>query len=535
MALRPFVQAARRAGCVALFTLAAAASAQPAADASRTIRFVPFGEPTNFDPIMEVTRATNAHAYMIYDTLFAQDVNGKPQPQMVDAYTLSPDGRVYTMTLRKGMKFHDGSPVTANDAVASIRRWAKRDVLGKKLVEMGLQVDAVDSLTFTVATKQPTQLVLSAFAKPTSSSVFVMRAVDAAKEPTQQVTANIGSGPFRFVAKEYQPGHQIVYERNPDYVPRAEPPSYLAGGKRVNVDRVIFRFIRDAGTAVAALKAGEIDIYESPPPDLITELKSDPKLSVRVLDKGGISGIIRINHTQPPFDNPKVRQALLAAINQQDYVAVAGAGDPANAKECFAFLGCGFPGFSEAGMESLRKFDRERARRMLRESGYKGEPVLFMHPMDLPPLTDLTSVAIEHMKAAGFNVNAMSMDWATVTQRRAKKEAPSAGGWNAFLSQTYSFNMASPALNFFLAAPCQGGGWFGWPCDPKLEALRERWMAETDAGKLRAVEREIQMQAVDSVPFVPIVQFFTPVAYRNTLANLVEAQSTVFWGVTKGR
>ncbi|MGD9946204.1 MAG: ABC transporter substrate-binding protein, partial [Burkholderiaceae bacterium] len=405
--------------------------------------------------------------------------------------------------------------------------------LGKRLAALGLKAAVDDERTFTVTTDKPSSLVLTAFAKPTGSPLFVMRAKDAANEPTQRVTANIGSGPFRFVAGEYVPGSKIVYERNADYVPRAEPASFLAGGKRVHVNRVEFRIITDPSTATAALASGEVDIYEAPPADLLPQLQRSKEVVTKVIDKGGIMTVIRPNTLQPPFDNVLARRALLHAVDQSDYVQLMGGAKGEFARQCHSFLGCGFEGYSEAGMDEFKKPSTEKAKALLKQAGYKGEPIIVMHPMEYPPITDQTSVAVEQLRKAGFNVQPMSMDWAALTARRANRGPAPEGGWNLFLTYTYSFNMASPALNFYLASPCGGGGWFGWPCDKKIEALTDEWMAEVDLSKRSAIERQIHLQARESLPYVPVSQSFSPVAYRKNIVDLMEVPATVFWNVRK--
>jgi peptide/nickel transport system substrate-binding protein len=498
-----------------------------------TIRFVPQSEATIFDPVTSVIAVTQQHAYMIYDTLFSLDANGVPQPQMVDTVTRDPSGRVYTMTLRAGLKFHDGSAVRAADAVASIKRWARRDVVGTRLVQLGMKVAVVDDKTFTVETTEPTALVLEGFAKPTSSALFVMREQDAMNEPTKAVTANIGSGPFKFVAGEYVSGSKLVYERNRDYVPRAEPVSYFSGGKKVNVDRVEFVIIPDAATAVSALSTGEVDIYEAPPLDLLPVLQQRPGVKTRVLNKNGIMAVLRPNHLHPPFDNPKARQALMMMVDQDEYMAVAGGPDKANWLPCKSFLGCGLPSTTQAGTEIYASQNIEKAKQLLKESGYKNEPVTVMQPADQALVRDLTEVTVATMRKVGFNVNVLAIDWATMLQRRDSQAAPDKGGWNIFHTWSYSFELTNPVANFLLTAPCGGKGWFGWACDEKLEKLRSDWASESDPAKRKALYEQVQIRSAEIIPYVPLGQFLSPIAYRDRVDGLVDAPLTIFWNMTK--
>ena len=128
----------------------------------------------------------------------------------------------------------------------------------------------------------------------------------------QQIAEQIGSGPFKFVKAEFQPGVKAVYEKNTDYVPRKEPPSWTAGGKIVKVDRVEWITMPDAQTAVNALQSGDLDFIEDPPWDLLPVLAANPDIKIDTLNKFGFQTLGRMNFVLPPFDNPKVRRAALA-------------------------------------------------------------------------------------------------------------------------------------------------------------------------------------------------------------------------------
>jgi peptide/nickel transport system substrate-binding protein len=505
---------------------------QPAT-AQTTLRVVPQSEPTVFDPVTAVAAVTQQHAYMVYDTLFSLDGEGKPQPQMVDTVTPSEGGKVLTMSLRSGLRFHDGTPVRAADAVASIARWAKRDVVGAKLVGLGMKLAAVDDKTFTVTTDVATPLVIEGFAKPTSSALFVMREADAANDPTKAVTANIGSGPFRFVPGQYVSGSRLVYERNPDYVPRAEPASGFAGGKRVLVDRVELAIIGDAATASAALQTGQIDIYESVPLDLLPLFKNDKSIALRALNRSGIAGVFRPNFLHPPFNNQKVRQALMMAFDQAEFMALAAGGDDKAWRSCLSFLACSDSSSLEAGTEAYRKPDLDKAKAMLKDAGYKGEPVVIMQPTNFQLMSDFVEVAASRMRSMGMTVNILPLDWATVLQRRANKGTPAEGGWSAFVTWSYSFELSNPAANFLLNGVCDGTSWFGWPCDQATEDLRNAWMREADPVKRQSLREQLQRRAAEFVPFVPLGQYLSQVAYRSSITGLLDTPVTVFWNVGK--
>jgi len=222
---------------------------------------------------------------------------------MVDRWTVSDDKMTYSFTLRPGLKWHDGQPVRAADCVVSIERWGKRDTLGQKLLEAVGEIRAVDDNTFTITLKTPFPLILDALGKLSSNVPFMMPERLAKTDAYQQISEAIGSGPFKFVKEEWQPGNKAVFVKNSDYLPRKEPPSFAAGGKVVKVDRVEWLYIPDTATAAAALNAGEADWYEQPPADLVPVFAANKDVVVTTVDPLGSHGTLRFNHALPPFNN----------------------------------------------------------------------------------------------------------------------------------------------------------------------------------------------------------------------------------------
>src|SRR5216684_2374 len=261
---------------------------------------------------------------------------------------------IYTFTLRDGLKWHDGAPVTAEDCVASLKRWGRNDSMGQKLMDFTASIEATDAKTITLKLKEPYGLVLESIGKPSSYTPFMMPKRLAETPPGQQIKEQIGSGPFKFVQAEFQPGVKAVYEKNVDYVPRKEPPSWTSGGKVVKVDRVEWITMPDAQTAVNALQSGDIDFMEIPPFDLLPILEGNKDLKVEVLNKFGFQTLGRMNFLHPPFDNVKVRRAAFLAMNQKD-VLDALVGNPEYYKICGAFFVCGTPLATEAGADALTK------------------------------------------------------------------------------------------------------------------------------------------------------------------------------------
>src|SRR5476649_1626817 len=260
------------------------ALATPALAATKTITAVIHSDLRIIDPLFTTAYITRDHGYMVYDTLLATDSNFKIQPQMAD-WKVSDDKLTYTFTLRDGLKWHDGAPVTAEDCVASLKRWGKVDGMGQKLMDFTASIEATDPKTITLKLKEPYGLVLESIGKPSSVVPFMMPKRIAETPADKAITEQIGSGPFKFVRAEFQPGVKVVYEKNTDYVPRKEPPSWTSGAKVVKVDRVEWITMADAQTAVNALQSGDIDFLEAPSFDMLPVLSANPELKIEILNK----------------------------------------------------------------------------------------------------------------------------------------------------------------------------------------------------------------------------------------------------------
>ena len=499
--------------------------------AQTTLKVVMHSDLKIVDPIWTAAYITRNHGYMIYDTLFAMDANGDIKPQMIDRYSVAPDNLSWTFTLRDGLLFHDGAPVTAEDAVASIKRWAAKDSLGQKLNAFVKEWKAVDAKTFTATLNTPTGLMLLALGKPSSNVPFIMPKRIAETSPNEQIKEYIGSGPFVFKADEWKPGDKAVYVKFYKYKPRAEPPSGMAGGKVAKVDRIEWRAIPDAQTAVNALVAGEVDMVEDPKSDLLPVLAKDPDIKLLMQNPLGNQYVLRFNTLFKPFDNPKVRQAAFYALNQEDFLK-AEIGDPAYYKVCKALFICGTPLASDKGMDGLLESNFEKSRELLREAGYDGTPVVLMQSTDLEVLRNLAPVAKSLLEKGGFKVDMQSMDWQSVVARRARKDPPNAGGWNAFLTSWVAADVLNPVGTAFLNSSCDKA-LFGWPCDAQMEKLRDAFAREADPGRQKAIAEQVQLRYLEVPTHVHLGQWYKPIALRKNIDGMIIAPVVVFWNVTK--
>jgi peptide/nickel transport system substrate-binding protein len=350
--------------------------------------------------------------------------------------------------------------------------------------------------------------------------------------PSEQISDYTGSGPFIFKRDEWKPGEKAVYIKNPDYKPRSEKPSWGSGGKVANVDRVEWLAISDAQTAVNALIAGEVDMVEDPSLDLLPVLEADKNVGLADINTLGNQFVFRFNWTQPPFDKPKIRQAALAAFNQQDFLQAV-IGDPKYYKTCMALFICGTTFATEAGTAPYFHSDFALSKKLLQEAGYDGTPVLLMHSTDIQVLTNLAPVAKSLLERGGFKVNMVDMDWQSVVARRAKKVPVSEGGWNAFMTSWVAADVLNPISTAFLASNCDAAG-PGWPCDPEMEKLRDAFARASDPGKQKQIGEQVQLRAIEMGTHVWVGQWYKPLAYRkDKVDGWLEAPVPLFWNVTK--
>ena len=525
------------ASALSVLALSAALASQlvtsQAMAAGKTLTAVMHSDLRVIDPGFTTAYITRDHGYMIYDTLLATDSSFKIQPQMAD-WKVSDDKLTYTFTLRDGLKWHDGAPVTAEDCVASLKRWGRVDNMGQKLMDFTASIEPIDAKSFALKLKEPYGLVLESIGKPSSYTPFMMPKRMAETPAGQQIKEHVGSGPFKFVQAEFQPGVKAVYEKNTDYVPRKEPPSWTSGGKVVKVDRVEWITMADAQTAANALQSGDIDFIEAPAFEMLPVFAANKDLKSETLNKFGFQTLGRMNFLHPPFDNVKVRRAAFLAMNQKD-VLDALVGDAKYYKICGAFFICDTPLATEAGSETLVKGSgMAEAKKALAESGYDGTPIVVMAPGDVVTLKAQPIVAAQLLREAGFKVDLQATDWQTVVTRRASQKPPKEGGWNMFFTNWVAADVLNPIANFSIGGRGTKGGWFGWAENPKIEELKDKFARSQSPDEQKKIAAEIQKEAYDQVIYVPLGQYTQPSVWRKSLTGVLDGPATpIFWNIAK--
>ncbi|WP_341895243.1 ABC transporter substrate-binding protein [Ferrovibrio terrae] len=499
-----------------------------AAAQSNVLKIRPFGDLKGIDPIVNSDYMARNHGYMIYDTLFAMDEKLNIKPQMLEKYETSADGMTWSFVLRDGLKFHDGQPVTARDVVASLQRWGQRDGLGQQLTANTASLEATDTKTVKLVLKQKWGLVLDALGKPSSNVPFIMPERIAKTPATESLTDPVGSGPFIMRKAEWVPGSKVVYVRNPDYKPRSEPSSGLAGAKQTSFDRVEWLYMPDAQTALNALQAGEIDIFEEVPPDMLGLIAKNPRVKAVPQDSLGVQVVFRMNSIQPPFNNPKIRQAIRYMVDQNVFLR-AYVEDPKLYKDCPSFYMCGSPYYTDAGWV---KQDLAKARQMVKDAGYDGTPVVVLHGTEAGITNTFSSVAEQLMRDIGLKVDPQAMDWGTLTARRTSKKPLNEGGWSLFISAPTGADMMDPLGHLGLRSNCDAS-WFGWPCDEQIEKMRSEFALTPDLAKRQEIAKALQLRAAEVVPYVPLGQLSLVRGISAKLSDIPNAAIPVYWNIKK--
>lgn len=503
------------------------------AQSATTLKFVPYADLALLDPLVS-SFATRNHVLMVFDTLYALDEAGAVQPQMVEGHTVSEDGKLWRLTLRPGLKFHDGEPVLARDVVPSLRRWASRDGFGDALMAATDELSAPDDRTVQFRLKRPFPLLPEALAKPTNQMAAIMPARLAATPGTTQLSEMVGSGPFRFVAGERVPGARNVYRKFEGYVPRqGGTASFTAGPRIAHFDQVEWLTIPDPATATAALQAGEVDWVEQPLMDLVPRLRRDRNLALKVAENTGLIGFLRFNALHPPFDNPAIRRVLLKTVRQKEYMTAVVGNDASLINDRVGIFTPNMPSATTVGLEVMQgPVDLPALKRELAAAGYQGEKVVFLAATDVARINAICEVGAQACRDLGMNLDYQQTDWGTVTQRIPRQTAPGQGGWNIFCAYNGGYDFMNPVGHL----PLRGTGtraWIGWPTSPKLEALRAAWIEATEPAAQAAIARDIQLVALEEAPYLPLGAYFQPTAYRANLSGMLTGLP-IMWNIRRG-
>ena len=516
-------------------SLAAPTMSKPAlaqSERHRVLRFIPQIDLVFLDPVFSMTNITRNHAGLVFDRLYSADNALRAHPQMAEGHTIEDDGKRWRIRLRDGLKFHDNEPVLARDAVASLQRWGKRDVLGRELLAATDELSAPDDKTIEFRLKRRFPLLAEALAKPGANMSAIMPARLAETDPFKAITEMVGSGPFKYIANERLQGVRNVYEKFHGYVPRPSgTPNGDSGPKIVHFERIIWTTMPDQGTALSALQKGEQDWWEYAAQDLLPVVRRDRNLRSGVLEKLGNYAFVRFNQNQPPFNRPEMRRAIMRAINQEDFVAAIAGGEADLQSTGIGFFPPGTPDATDDGLETIRPtYTDAQARAALKEAGYNGEKIICISAGDYPNLKAASEVLADKLKRIGINLDNVVIDWASMTQRVIKNGPPEDGGFHLHMLNVPGLSVASPLVNSRIRGVAANES--GWYKGPRYEELRAEWMLAEDPATRRRLAGDIQRELVATVPLAPCGVTFQPAAWRADLDGVLEGVPK-FWNVRR--
>ncbi|WP_424812215.1 ABC transporter substrate-binding protein [Roseococcus sp. YIM B11640] len=518
-----------------LFRLGAASAAalhapSVRAQQARVLKFIPHSNLFTLDPIWNPAAVVRNHGFMVFDTLYGVDETYQARPQMAAGHVFEDGERVCTITLREGLTFHDGSPVRGRDVVASLQRWMRRASVGQKLAEVTDELTTVDDRRIRFQLKRRFPQLLRGLGQASVPIPFIMPERLANTDPFQQVREVVGSGPFRFIQNEFNPGGFAAYERFAGYRPaESGEPSLIAGPKRVHFDRVEWHIIPDAATAAAAIQSGAMDWFEAPPTELEPLLARSRAISVESLETLPRPAMMRINQLNSPLSDVNIRRAILPAVDQKAFMSALVGDEPSRILN-FGVYTPGTPYASEAGLEPLLgPRDVNRSKQMLRDAGYANQPVRLLGAMDVAAQSALAQVAADLFRRVDMNLDFAAQDWGSLMQRTNNREGLDRGGWSAYCTFFPGLEFTNPGAHLVLRGNGLRGA-NGWPTSERLEALREEWFQAPDAAAEMRIATEMQRVAIDEVLFIPLGAYRANTAIKKSLTGRVQGLP-VFWNI----
>lgn len=513
---------------LALLLVAGTAPAQTPS----TLRVIPSADITELDPTRGANLVSRIYSQMVFDTLFALDSNLAPQPMMLESHRVSEDGLTYGFTLRPGLRFHDGAPVTSRDVIATLERWMNNTSIGGQLRTRMAGLAIVDERSFTLTLKERFGLVEFILAGPGAPIAGIMPEADARREVGSPLPNPIGSGPFRYLPALRVAGHRAVFERNPDYISRAEPTDGLAGARQVKVDRVEWIVMPDSTTAANAMVTGEADLWEQVTPDLAPFL-ANRGITVRRLSALPSVTFVRTNFQLPPFNDARARQALALLFDQREMLDAV-AGDKVPTRPCWSFTVCGGPFSTEAGSEPFRAPNLARARALMQEAGYRGERLVMVATPQLPVIAQMALVVEQRLRQIGVNVDVEMMDFSAMFPRIQTANKPiGQGGYHLFPYYAVGSGWYHPLTNLSLDVSCPASSWAGFPCDAEGERLRQAFLAAPSGPAQLAAYDAFHRRMWEFLPYIPTGQFDVTSAFRRNVQGVLNAYFIAYWNIEK--
>ncbi len=493
-----------------LVTLTPGAAQQPRRGGVLRVALV--SDPPSLDIQATTALAVAATMHHVYEGLFVINSKLRPVPMLAERYALSADRLTYTITLRRGVPFHHGREMNADDVVASLTRWGRLGVRARGVFATVASVTAADPHTVVIKLKEPNALLITELAWWAQPAVIYPKEVidEAGNAPLRRF---IGTGPFRFV--EYVPDRFIRLERFDRYAARNEDADGMAGRRTAYLDGIVFTTVPDAAVRIAQIQRNEADFAESLAPDDYDRLRRDANV-VPVRAPLPSTLVYLLNKRSGVMVNPKVRQAVLAAI---DPTAILQA-TYGHAKFFRADPGL-MPRehymWTDAGREAYNQKNLELARRLLAEAGYRGEPVRWLVTSEYFWSSNSSQVTKPILERAGFSIDLQVMDWPTTVTRRSRFE-----GWDVTVAHTTA--VPDPTLLLPLSP-----SYPGWYESRDMAALLTLLRRHADPKTRMDLWRRAQTLYYKEVPSVKVGDGFLMYAHRPELKGYSGTPTFFFW------
>jgi peptide/nickel transport system substrate-binding protein len=478
-----------------------------------SLRVVNFCCFSNLDPLFGAQTNTIHLSTHIYEPLLGWDSTYNSQPQMVKEWDVSGDGLTYTFTLRDGLSFHNGKKTTSDDIIASLDRWlaAPEGSTGRVFIDDLVNVGA---LAFEVKLKEPFGGLPGVLGMSPGGSPYIWPKEAIEDTPYTEALGLegwIGTGPYKVA--DWVKGDRLIAERFEDYQSRDEGYDFLAGGKKAYLDEIVWLEIPDDETKVAGLATGQWDVVINLGFDFFSRLEKDTEIRTLVTKPGSQAQLL-FNSNVPPADNVKFRQAIQAVVDHD--AMMASLGDNRLWMLCPAILFCGSPLETDVSSEFYNQKAPEKAKALLEEAGYDGEPVTILTAIDTAQIYPLGLVLKPTLESIGINVDMPAQDFATMVTRLGNKD------WHILTGFCESWYCGEPLLSTRIG----GSSTFGIPGYPDLQ--RGFALAESPEERLSLAE-EAQIRMRQDVWYIPLGQWFELHASRKWVKNLSDEFIPIYW------
>lgn len=472
-------------------------------------------QPPSLDAATTSSEATRNMSSHVFECLFTRDENARVIPQLAKDYSVAKDGLSMTVTLRKGVKFHNGKEMTSQDVIASLERYRKVGASAKIMVPV-TAIEALDPYTVKLSFSHPMPIFIEQLSSP-RGPVVIIPAEEAAKPANK--AAVIGTGPYKFV--EYVPDDHLTLERFDGYVPddRFDGPSGFGGKRTAYIDKIEFRFVPEAGARAAGLETGEFQAVDNLAAPSARRLKDNPDITVFEAMPWSMQTFF-FNTAMAPTDNQKFRQAVLAALDMEEIMAIASDGLYRMGGGWQYPEGEYYPG--DIDKDLYNQHNNNKAKKLLAEAGYSGQEMIFLTDTAFKNDNDAAVVAAEQLRKVGINVTIKTLDWPSTVKTRAQPT-----GWNMVPIGVGTEPWEGPYGVAVLLAESV----IHKAKDPEMGALYDKLISEGDKEARKATFAQIQQANHDKVYAIKLGDLGQYVAVRSNLKGYKPYRMGRFWDV----